>query len=96
MKRVFILSVSWAYNGDSGHDIVGVFADKENAIKRLKMEAESEKCLSWFAHHFDNELNFVDKDDTSIDFEESDTKFYFHDNWSCNFMEFWIDEHNIE
>lgn len=95
-KKVFIVLVSWVYNGDSGHDVLAVFSNKENAIKLMKKEVEIDKKDSWLSRYFYDGKFIIGYEDASIEYEENDTSFYFHNDYGCNFTEFWIKEHKIE
>ena len=45
-KKVFILRCDWIICGDSGHDNIAVYSDKESACKALQSYVENEKATS--------------------------------------------------
>lgn len=45
-KKVFILRCDWCICGDSGHDNIAVYSNKESACKALQNYVENEKISS--------------------------------------------------
>ena len=45
-KKVFILRCDWNICGDSGHDNIAVYSNKESACKALQNFVENEKTTS--------------------------------------------------
>ena len=45
-KKVFILRCDWNIWGDSGHDNIAVYSNKEDACKALQSYVENEKATS--------------------------------------------------
>ena len=45
-KKVFILRCDWNICGDSGHDNIAVYSNKESACKALQSYVENEKATS--------------------------------------------------
>lgn len=62
-KKVFILRCDWIICGDSGHDNIAVYSNKEDACKALQSYVENEKATSLTDFFSNGEL--IDK--TNVD-----------------------------
>lgn len=63
-KKVFILRCDWVVCGDSGHDNIAVYSNKESACKALQNFVENEKTTSGLTNFFSNG-ELIDK--TNVD-----------------------------
>ena len=62
-KKVFILRCDWNICGDSGHDNIAVYSNKESACKALQSYVENEKATS--LNDFFSNRELIDK--TNVD-----------------------------
>ena len=62
-QKVYILRCDWIICGDSGHDNIAVYSDKESACKALQNFVENEKTTSLTDFFSNGEL--IDK--TNVD-----------------------------
>lgn len=46
VQKIYILRCDWIICGDSGHDNIAVYSDKESACKALQSYVENEKATS--------------------------------------------------
>lgn len=46
-KKVYVMTIGWSYDGDTGHDLLDVYADYEEACKALRSQVEEELTDTW-------------------------------------------------
>ncbi len=54
MKTIYVVYYDWAFNDGSAEGYLGIYENKEDAIKRMEEYWEEEKALDYF-EKFDNE-----------------------------------------
>lgn len=97
MKKVFILKVDYCNDGDSQHDILGVFSDVENARKEMNQQFELDKSDSWISSFFVNGKFDEDyADERGVVLEVSDNRISIDENCWSRYTEFNIEEHEIK
>jgi hypothetical protein len=87
-QKVFILRCDWCICGDSGHDNIAVYSNKESACKALQNFVENEKMSSLTDFFSNGEL--IDKTNVD-DYEVREDYFLF--TTKCGE---WISEVSIE
>jgi hypothetical protein len=73
-KKVFIFRCDWVICGDSGHDNIAVYSNKESACKALRNFVENEKTTSLSDFFSNGEL--IDKSNVD-DYEVREDYFLF-------------------
>lgn len=95
MKEVFIVECAWNYGDNDEHEIIGVFADKQDAIKAMNESFERDKKSSVFYHCFDKKGDFIEAEE-DYDFTCREGHISIYDNYSCEFIEYNVTEHKIK
>lgn len=95
MKKVFIVECDWNSGDVNEHEIIGSFADKQDAISAMVDSFERDKNDSVFDHCFDEEGRFIG-DEVDYDFTCREDHISIYDNYSCEFIEYNITEHKIK
>lgn len=97
MKKVFILKVDYNNDGDSQHDILGVFSDIENARKEMNRQFELDKSDSWISSCFINGKFDEDyADERGVELDISDNRICISENYWDRYTEFNIEEYEIK
>ena len=95
MKKVFIVECAWNSGENDEHEIIGVFADKQDAIRAMNESFERDKKDSVFEHCFDKKGDFIEaEEDYSFTCREDHIDIY--DNYSCEFIEYNVTAHKIK
>lgn len=48
MKPIFVVHFDWAFNGGSSEGYVGIYENREDAVKRMEQYWEDEKAMEYF------------------------------------------------
>ena len=48
MKTIFVVYYDWAFNDGSSEGYVGIYENREDAIKRMEQYWEDEKAMEYF------------------------------------------------
>lgn len=74
-KKVFILRCDWNIWGDSGHNNIAVYSNKEDACKALQSYVENEKATS--LNNFFSNGELIDSKTNIDDYEVREDYFLF-------------------
>ena len=74
------MSIGWSYDGDTGHDLLDVYADYEDACKALRSQVEEELTDTWIADMLTENLEVRKEELANIDtFINTEASFYIAD-----------------
>lgn len=93
--NVFILHCAWNVKGDTGHDVLNVFANEDKAKQYLQELVEREKKNTWIADYWDSVSNSPDCEDWDKTFEEREDYFFYEINYGEYYTEIWIEKQQV-
>ena len=74
------MTIGWSYDGDTGHDLLDVYADYDEACKALRNQVEEELADTWIADMLTENLEVRKEELANIDtFINTEASFYIAD-----------------